>query len=41
MFDWPQDIMHSAPEYFAEIQDAHNLPTQTGGQLVGIMTLNE
>jgi putative PEP-CTERM system histidine kinase len=41
MFDWAEDIMRTEPDYFAEFKMRTILPLQTGGQLVGIMTLND
>lgn len=41
MFDWAKDIMRTKPEYFAEYKMRTIIPLQTGGQLVGILTLND
>ncbi len=41
MVDWPGEIMQAKPEYFAEFKMRYILPIQTGGQLVGIVTLND
>jgi hypothetical protein len=41
MFDWANDIMRSKADYFAEFKMRYIFPLQTGGQLVGIMTLND
>jgi putative PEP-CTERM system histidine kinase len=38
---WAEDIMRDKPEYFAEYKMRYVLPLRTGGQLVGIMTLND
>jgi putative PEP-CTERM system histidine kinase len=39
--DWADDIMHSEPKYFAEFKMRYVLPLRVGGQLVGVMSLNE
>jgi putative PEP-CTERM system histidine kinase len=39
--DWANDIMCAKPEYFADFRMRTILPIRTGGQLVGILTLNE
>ncbi len=38
---WAEDIMRSKPKYFAEYKMRTVVPLQTGGQLVGILTLND
>jgi putative PEP-CTERM system histidine kinase len=40
-FDWADGIMKARPEYFAEYKMRYILPIQTGGALVGMMTLND
>jgi putative PEP-CTERM system histidine kinase len=40
MVNWADDIMRAKPEYFADFQMRTILPLQTGGQLVGLITLN-
>ncbi|MBZ5499127.1 MAG: PEP-CTERM system histidine kinase PrsK [Acidobacteriia bacterium] len=37
---WADEIMRARPEYFREFEMRHILPVQTGGQLVGLITLN-
>lgn len=39
--DWADDIMRSEPKYFAEFKMRYLLPLRVGGQLIGVMTLNE
>ncbi len=39
-FDWPEDIMRAKPEYFADYKMRYIAGVETGGQLVGIITLN-
>jgi putative PEP-CTERM system histidine kinase len=41
MFDWAEDIMRAKPEYFADFKMRYILPLKSGGQLVGIITLND
>jgi putative PEP-CTERM system histidine kinase len=41
MFDWAEDIMRARPEYFAQYKMRTIIPLWTGGQLVGILTLND
>jgi putative PEP-CTERM system histidine kinase len=41
MFQWAEDLMQAKREYFAQFKMRYILPLQTGGQLVGILTLNE
>jgi putative PEP-CTERM system histidine kinase len=38
--DWAEDIMRAKPKYFADFKMHYILPLQSGGQLVGIITLN-
>jgi putative PEP-CTERM system histidine kinase len=38
--DWAEDIMRDKAEYFADFKMRYILPLQSGGQLVGIITLN-
>ncbi len=38
---WADEIMQSKPQYFEEYKMRTILPLQTGGQLVGILTLND
>ena len=40
-YEWPEDIMRSKPEYFRKFRMRYALPVQTGGELIGILTLNE
>jgi putative PEP-CTERM system histidine kinase len=40
-FSWAEDIMRDQPDYFTEFKMRHIFPLRTGGQLVGIMTLND
>ena len=40
MFDWGADVMRAKPEYFADFKMRYILPLQSGGQLVGVITLN-
>ncbi len=37
---WADDIMNAKPEYFADFKMRYILPLQSGGQLVGVVTLN-
>jgi putative PEP-CTERM system histidine kinase len=39
-YAWADEIMHTRPEYFREFEMRYLLPVQTGGQLVGLITLN-
>lgn len=39
-YEWAEDIMRSRPEYFQEFRMRYIVPLQTGGRLVGIITLN-
>jgi putative PEP-CTERM system histidine kinase len=41
MFDWAEGIMSAEPAYFTEFKMRTIVPLQTGGQLVGILTLND
>jgi putative PEP-CTERM system histidine kinase len=41
MFDWATDIMCAKPEFFTEFRMRHIHPLTTGGNLVGIITLND
>lgn len=41
MLEWAEDIMKAKPEYFAEFKMRYIVPIQTGGFLVGILTLND
>lgn len=41
MVDWADAIICAKPEYFADFPMRTILPLQTGGQLVGIITLND
>ena len=40
-FEWAEDIMRSMPEYFVVYKMRTVIPLHTGGQLVGILTLND
>jgi putative PEP-CTERM system histidine kinase len=40
-FAWVDDIMASEPEYFDEFRMRYIVPLQSGGLLVGIITLND
>jgi putative PEP-CTERM system histidine kinase len=40
-YEWSNQIMQAKPEYFADFKMRYILPIQTGGQLVGLLTLND
>jgi putative PEP-CTERM system histidine kinase len=40
-FQWPKQIMKSAPEFFREYRIRYAIGLHAGGELVGIMTLND
>jgi putative PEP-CTERM system histidine kinase len=41
MFEWAEEIMKAKPEFFADYKMRYILPLKSGGQLVGIVTLND
>jgi putative PEP-CTERM system histidine kinase len=40
-YEWPDQIIKAKPEFFADFTMRYILPIQTGGQLVGVLTLND
>jgi putative PEP-CTERM system histidine kinase len=40
-FDWSEGIMLAQPDYFIDFKMRYALPLETGGELVGMITLND
>src|SRR5204863_7985464 len=40
-FKWPKQIMEAAPEFFRDYRIRYAIGLHAGGELVGIMTLND